>query len=79
MESEDVDEVGFYEVEIVAQLGNYRNVTHTLYFELTITEPDVVIVEVEEEDEEDTGPVEFDIDPPEFASNSRSSSLSISI
>ena len=77
MESEDVDEVGFYEVEIVAQLGNYRNVTHTLYFELTITEPDVVIVEVEEE--EDSGPVEFDIDPPEFASNSRSSSLSISI
>jgi hypothetical protein len=77
VESEDVDEVGFYEVEIVAQLGNYRNVTHTLYFELTITEPDVVIVEVEEE--EDSGPVEFDIDPPEFASNSRSSSLSISI
>ena len=77
MESEDVDEVGLYEVEIVAQLGNYRNVTHTLYFELTITEPDVVIVEVEEE--EDSGPVEFDIDPPEFASNSRSSSLSISI
>jgi hypothetical protein len=52
VESGDVDEVGFYEVEIIAQLGVYRNVTHTLMFNLTITEPEVVIVVVEEELEE---------------------------